>query len=249
MPDPKSPDGYRELLYERYAEANPIMPSSLSEAELHRQGRQLKYYLRGWLPARKDAAIFELGSAYGRLLNLLKSEGYTRFTGSDVSEDQVRLARQMGVPVEFGDGVAMLESRTEALDLIVAIDVIEHLTKPEIVRFFNAAARALRPGGRIILQTPNAASPWGMSLQCGDFTHETAFTPDVLDGLLTVFGFKAIEFREVGPIPFGNSLASTMRALLWVVVKAGLRTMELIETGSRGPAVLTRSMLVTATRA
>jgi hypothetical protein len=87
--DPKSPAAYRELLYERYAEANPIMASSLSEADLHRQGQQLKYYHRGWLPDRKDAAIFELGSAYGRLLNLLKSEGYTSLTGSDVGEDQV----------------------------------------------------------------------------------------------------------------------------------------------------------------
>ncbi|HLX22616.1 MAG TPA: class I SAM-dependent methyltransferase [Usitatibacter sp.] len=240
---------YRDLLYERYAQANPIMPSEVSRAELERQGRQLKYYLRGWLPERKDSDIFELGSAYGRLLNLLRNEGYTNVVGTDLSEDQVRLAGQMGLPVELGDGLARLESGANAIDLIVAIDVIEHLTKDEVLRFFQAAVRALRPGGRIILQTPNCASPWGMALRYGDFTHETGFTPDVLAGLLTLFGFSNIEFREVGPIPFGNSAASTVRALLWLPIKAGLRFIELVETGARGPAVLTRSMLVAATRA
>ncbi len=240
---------YRELLYERYTASNPVMPSDVSRAELERQGRQLKYYLRGWLPEKKDSAIFELGSAYGRLLNLMRSEGYTNVVGTDLSEEQVRLARQLGIPVELGDGLARLESGSSAVDLIVAIDVIEHLTKDEVLRFLQAAVRALRPGGRIILQTPNCASPWGMALRYGDFTHETGFTPDSLAGLLTVFGFSNIEFREVSPIPFGNSVASTVRAFLWMCIKPGLRFIELVETGSRGPAVLTRSMLVAATRA
>jgi 2-polyprenyl-3-methyl-5-hydroxy-6-metoxy-1,4-benzoquinol methylase len=246
---PDSPQDYREILYARYAQANRIMPTAVSQAGLDRQGRQLKYYLRGWLPDRKDAAVFELGSAYGRLLHLLRSEGYSNLAGSDVSQDQVQLAEQMGLPVELGDGVELLESRSQPLDLIVALDVIEHLTKQEVVRFFQAASASLRPGGRIILQTPNAASPWGMSLQFGDFTHETAFTAEVLEGLLKLFGFRDIEFREIGPIPFGNSLASTVRAMLWPIVKAVVRGLVRIETGSRGSAVLTRSLLVTATRA
>jgi 2-polyprenyl-3-methyl-5-hydroxy-6-metoxy-1,4-benzoquinol methylase len=98
-----------------------------------------------------------------------------------------------------------MERRQDTFDLITGFDVIEHLHKPEVLRFLDAAFRALRPGGRLVLQTPNADSPWGTMHRYNDFTHEVCFNPNALSRLLKLAGFDQVEAREAGPVSFGHS--------------------------------------------
>jgi hypothetical protein len=73
------------------------------------------------------------------------------------------------------------------------------------LRFLAASFAALKPGGRLVLQTPNADSPFGVAMRYSDFTHEICFNPNALARLLALHGFGAIEVRELAPVPWATA--------------------------------------------
>jgi len=239
---------YRDRLYSRYGHFFQDSPVHFDASAADRWGRQHRRMLRGWLPTASEARIGEIACGGGWLLRLFRVMGYTQVEGCDRSPDQVALARQVVPDVVQGDALAYLAERPGRFDLIVAFDVIEHLTKDEVLRFLDLALIALRPGGRLILHTPNADGPWGASLRYGDFTHEVGFNPNSLGRLLRLTGFSDIESRECAPTPWGHSLISTVRAGLWQVLRLHLLAWNLIETGTAGSGVFTRVFLISARR-
>ena len=114
------------------------------------------------------------------------------------------------------------------------------------MRFLDLCRTRLRPNGRLILQTPNASSPFFGDVRYGDFTHEVGFTPRNLTQLTTRAGFSAIESRETGPVPWGYSVKSTLRYLLWQVFRRMFCLIELAERGGCGDRIYTRVFLLSA---
>lgn len=243
MPD------YRERLYARYASAVQGSGERFDVAGAERWGRAYRYYYRGWWPADRSAPVVDVACGRGWLLHLLRQLGYGDVHGVDLSPEQVALSRQVVPGVELADAVAYLDRNRGRFALVTAIDVIEHLRKDEVLDFLDAAYAALAPGGRLVLQTPNADAPFGMQLRYGDFTHELAFGPGVLDRLLRMTGFTATEARELGPVPRGYSLSSTARYALWQLLRLGCDAWNVIETGSPGSRIYTRVFAISAVRA
>jgi SAM-dependent methyltransferase len=166
--------------------------------------------------------------------------------GVDVSPEQISIARQVADVVE-GDATEFLESNADRLDLVIGLDIVEHFKKDEALRFLDACYSALKPGGRLILQTPNGASPWALSAMHGDITHETFFSPELLQRTALVVGFHSVSLREMGPVPLGYSLFSSVRWLLWQLIRAGTAMRNMIETGSTN-GVYSRVFLLSAIR-
>ncbi|MDT7920313.1 MAG: class I SAM-dependent methyltransferase [Meiothermus sp.] len=235
---------FREVIYSSYGRHWQDAGEHFDPAAAARWGRAYGWYLRGWLPARRDAAIADLACGQGRLLYWLKSLGYTSLYGVDIAPDQVALARQVA-NVDQEDLLSWLAERPERFDLLIGLDIIEHFARDEALRFLELAYAALKPGGRLVLQTPNADSPFGLQVRYGDITHEWAYNVNQLARLLRRAGFVAIEAREQGPVPWGYSLASTARFLVWRLIRAGLQLWNLAETGATLP-VLTRVFLIKA---
>ena len=182
----------------------------------------------------------------GRLLHFFHLRGYGRLAGVDISPEQIALARQVTPDVTQGDVLTYLESHPGQYDLITALDLIEHLSKDEVLRFLDGCFGALRSGGRVILQTPNGDSPWFGTIRYGDFTHEQCFTPDLLRRVMQLCGFKEYEAREQPPVALG--LKSHVRSLLWKLIRARIRLANMVETGSPGSGVVTRVFLGSAVR-
>jgi len=134
--------------------------------------------------------------------------------------------------------------------LITGLDIIEHFQKDGVLRFLDLCFLALRPGGRFILQTPNADSLWGVTIRYGDFTHEVCFNPNALLRLLSLCGFdsRGLEVREADPVPCGYSIASTVRYGIWQCIRAALKACNIVETGSSGSGVFTRVFLVSGVK-
>jgi len=173
----------------------------------------------------------------------LKERGFNCLQGVDISPEQIRLASQVIPDVVESDVLDFLVSHRKCFDLIFGLDIIEHFKKDEAIRFLDACNLALKPNGRLILQTPNAESPWGGAIRYGDFTHEVCFTSNSLVRLMRLCGFRDIEIREQGPIPWGYSLNSTVRFCLWQAIKVGLKFWNISETGSAGSGVFSRVFL------
>jgi 2-polyprenyl-3-methyl-5-hydroxy-6-metoxy-1,4-benzoquinol methylase len=239
-------EGYRQRIYEQYASGFQDASEVFDTGAATRWGKAYDYYFRNWLPADPTATILEVACGGGRLLHFLKTRGYVQVSGVDISPEQVRLARQVVETVEEAHVIAFLEKHKNTYELIIGLDIVEHFHKDEALRFLDACYTALRPGGSLILQTPNADSPLGMMSRYGDFTHEIGFNPNSLTRLLRMIGFCAMQSRELGPVPLGYGMISTIRVGLWKVIRGMLKLWNLIEIGHSGSGVFTRIFLVSA---
>jgi SAM-dependent methyltransferase len=235
----------RTELYARYGAEFQDNEAQINLAAADRWGRAYNWYLRGWLPESRDAAIGEVATGNGKFLHFLKNHGYRQLSGVDISPDQVATARTVVADVAEGDALEWLAGRANRFDLLVALDIVEHFDRAEALLFLDRCLAALKPGGRLILQTPNADSPFGLQLRYGDMTHEWCFNANLLGRLLRRAGFVDIAGRELGPPPWGYSLAASLRWLVWQVARGCIQIVNIAEQGG-SQQVLTRVFLMSA---
>lgn len=97
---------------------------------------------------------------WGELHSFFKRMGYQDLTGVDISPEQVKPANLVTPNVQEANILDWLESNPTSFDLITSFDIVEHFYRPKVLRFLDACHKALKPGGRLVFQTPNADSPW-----------------------------------------------------------------------------------------
>ena len=241
-------ESYRTRIYKQYAATFQDAKAEFDQQVADCLCRVIKYSFRGWWPQQQDATIIDLACGGGKLLYCFKKQGFDNIAGVDISPDQVALSRQVTDDVTQANILDYLQEHKNSFDLITGIDIIEHFHKDEVLNFLDLCQAALKPDGRLILQTPNADSPWGATLRYGDFTHEVCFNPNSLARLMKLSGFIKIESRETGPVPFGYSFKSTVRYLLWQSIRGLLMLWNIAETGSKGSGVFTRVFLISGTK-
>src|ERR1700733_11701012 len=172
--------------------------------------------IRPLLPAATAGPVVDIGCGEGHLVRCLLDDGYEA-VGVDVSPEQVTLAHQAGLPqVRQGDYLDLLREYQGQLGAVTALDLLEHLTKPEVLTTFDAVASALRPGGVFVARVPNAVSPFGGNIRYGDFTHESWFTARSVKQLATAAGFTSVRVAPCTPIAHG--VVSTVRVVTWKAV-------------------------------
>jgi len=239
---------YRSRIYADYATRFQDAKDVFDEAGSRRWGKAYDYFLRGWLPEDKAAKIVDMACGGGKLLHFLKERGYKCLKGVDTSPEQVRLARQVILDVEESDAIDFLSRHPDCFDVILGMDIIEHFRKDEALRFLDGCRGALKHGGRLILQTPNADSPWGGVIRYGDFTHEICFNSNSLARVMGLCGFQGIEAREQGPVPYGYSFNSTVRYCLWYAIRLLLVFWTIVETGNSGGGIFSRVFLCSGSK-
>lgn len=234
--DAAAPSGYH-----RHAQR----VNDASSEGMERMRAYYEAHLLPHLPADRRARILDLGCGYGRILHALRKAGYSDLHGVDSSPEQVEAARRNGFThVECGGALEHLERRPGVYDAIVLFDVVEHVPKQDLVGLLSRARASLKPGGRLVVQTPNGLSPLS-PYTYGDFTHETAFTTLSVIQVLEAAGFRDVRVLPVSPHVHG--VLSLARALLWHLAVAPLiRLYLLIAVGDSQGGVYTPNLIATA---
>lgn len=144
--------------------------------------------------------VVDVGSGRGEWLSLLHDAGVPA-TGVDANQAFVEAAQARGLDVVHGDAVTYLQGLPpDSVDVVTAFHVIEHLDVEELLALFAAAWRALRPGGCVLLETPN---PNNLRMAACDFyndpTHRSPLPPALTEYLVSAAGFGNIEVRPLNP--------------------------------------------------
>jgi len=147
--------------------------------------------------------------------------------------------------IKKGDAVEYLRDRKGFYDVIFLRDILEHFKKDEIMEILDVCFQSLKDKGRIIIQTPNAESPFFGRIRYGDFTHEIAFSVSSLLQLLKNAGYNEVQFCSYGPIVVG--IKSMIRYTLWKIIEACYKACISIEVG-RGKRIVTQNIIATGTK-
>src|ERR1700722_1806739 len=224
----------RGRLYESYATQHSGTRRVSAARVIYRRD------IRPLLPPPSAGPVLDIGCGSGQLVRCLLDDGYDA-AGIDVSPEQVALARAAGIEqVRHGDYRDLLCARRGGLAAVTATDLLEHLTKPEVLGTFDAVALALRPGGRFVARVPNAVSPFGGHIRYGDFTHETWFTVRSVRQLAAAAGLAHL--RAVGCPPAARGAASAARAALWLPLSGLFKLALAVETGTVRGHIVTQNL-------
>jgi 2-polyprenyl-3-methyl-5-hydroxy-6-metoxy-1,4-benzoquinol methylase len=158
----------------------------------------------------RPGRVLDVGCSTGYLAERLQQRGAT-VVGLEMDERSAQLARRFCAEVLTGDVETMeLPFEPASFDAIVCGDLIEHLRDPQAM--LARLRPLLRPGGRLVLSTPNIAN-WAMRLgllfgrfrytEWGilDKTHTHFFTRKTLLECLEAAGYKVVVFDYTVPVP------------------------------------------------
>lgn len=126
------------------------------------QGESLRLTFRRFLEKLKNSgvilgSVLEIGCGYGFFLSEAKAL-FPRIYGVELSENAATHARSLsGASIHNGD-ILTMPPDWKGFDVIVAINVIEHIYSP--MQFLSMLKARLKKGGRIIIATPDIGSFW-----------------------------------------------------------------------------------------
>jgi SAM-dependent methyltransferase len=170
--------------------------------------QQFTELLAGEIPGN----ILDLGCADGQFAEHIGHLGWIPY-GNDISKTNIASANARGVCSVMADLQHSFPYRSLYFDAVLAKQVCEHLADTR--HFFMECRRVLRPGGILLIGTPNLANlsnrirllfglyPVFMDYEMeGKYGHVRYYTLSVLCGQLRMVGFKIVAIRGgVLPVP------------------------------------------------
>ena len=222
---------HRAAYYRRYVSAFKRRDADGSRWTHAAYLRWCDEHYGAWLAsAPRDGAVLELGAGDGAMLDYLRSAGFADVAGVDISEEQAQVARDHGRPVRVQDAFDALVMPAGTLAGVVALDFLEHLTKAEVGELLGLAAAALRPGGFLLVRTPNGEGIFAGHSVYGDLTHATIFTAGSLHQALELAGFDDVRFREATFVRCG--VRGRLRGVAWDLLRAAANAVRRVQAGT-----------------
>jgi ubiquinone/menaquinone biosynthesis C-methylase UbiE len=165
-------------------------------------GSAIIKFVSKYVPIR--GKVLDYGIGKGHLAPHLLSQSDLELRAIDFSKETVdNINKQFGGMPNFKgcflvQGFPSPFSENE-FDVVMLIEAIEHLTDDYLLPTLKEAYRILKPGGSLVITTPNNEDLRTRNVMCPDcgcvfhrVQHVRSFTASSLDGLVAGFGFSKI---------------------------------------------------------
>jgi SAM-dependent methyltransferase len=193
--------------------------------------------------------ILEIGPGDGYIADLAAARHHQYFA-IEASETIAASLRNRGYRVHQGF-VPPLPPEPEAIDACFALHVIEHMqTAQAAVEFVTAIRDRMRPGGTLVIATPDFAR-WKTHFYDSDYTHVLPFTARRLRQLLQAADMSVVyESLYVGPVfgYLGVPFAWLASVLYTATVDDVLRKLVPRDIASRGFLTILPNLIAVAKR-
>jgi len=163
---------------------------------------QIKEEVKVYLPVLQNAGvssdILDVGCGRGEWLQVLRENGF-QARGIDTNRILVQQCKELSLDVEEREALSYLRSLPGAsLNVVTAFHFAEHLPLETLVQFLDEVGRVLKPGGLIILETPN---PENLLVGSCNFyldpTHKNPIPIPTMKLLLEARGFRCEEVMKL----------------------------------------------------
>lgn len=141
--------------------------------------------------------VLEMGFGDGSFMDWARSAGH-RIAGLEILDYSVTTVAARGHEAYLSWTDIPPDRR---FDVIMLIDVIEHLGAAGFDVLFSLADKHLKPDGVIIARFPNGQSPFSGWYQYGDMTHDKPLTPDAISQMIQPRGYRLIRAQNPRPLP------------------------------------------------
>lgn len=178
-------DGFYRAFEERYRGSRELI-----------KGRIAAYlpFIEPLLTAYPSAPTVDLGCGRGEWLELLAESGF-KAMGVDLDKGMLEACIERGLPVEQGDAIAYLFGLPDESQAVVsAFHIVEHITFDQLGNLVAEALRVLKPGGLLIMETPN---PENIVVATRNFyldpTHQRPIPSELLAFVAEYAGFARVK--------------------------------------------------------
>ena len=150
---------------------------------------------------RPSGALLDLGCNVGVFMNVAREKGFS-VTGVELNADCAAYGSEnCNLDIRRGTliGAAF---RDESFDVVTMYDVLEHVPEPGAL--LSETIRVLKPGGLLVVQSPNLNSimAWLLKENWNWLTppdHLYHFTPEALKMMLKNAGFRIVKVQTWEP--------------------------------------------------
>jgi len=114
------------------------------------------------VPCQQRKAI-DIGCGPGFFSKLLKNNGW-QVTAIDTDQENIKNTSEYATETYQGDAIVILSELSESqYDLAFALEIIEHMPLAFGVSLLEGTYKVLKPGGELLISTPNKHSPEGLA--------------------------------------------------------------------------------------
>jgi SAM-dependent methyltransferase len=145
-----------------------------------------------------EAPVLDIGCGRGEWLELIRDSGLVG-KGIEINRVFVDMCRGLGLEVLEGDAIESLRAMPEgSVGAVTAMHVIEHLAFEQAITLLDEMRRVLRPGGIVILETPNPENlSVGHHWFYMDPTHRNPLPPQALRWIVEARGFHDVHIERL----------------------------------------------------
>jgi SAM-dependent methyltransferase len=152
------------------------------------------YYLQFFQP---DQKVIDLGCGAGYFVKMLREQGVEAW-GIDNDSVAIERAKAQNLPIIHAEALNYLQELPDnSLDAIFSAHLVEHLEVEAVYGLIQEAYRILKPGGFLLLTTPNVhAFVAHFDLFWLHFDHKRFYHPRLLEFFMRECKFNKIIYGD-----------------------------------------------------